>query len=107
LEQLLIGLLGRLGDHAELGRVGQDNLLGERFDQGDEPLVAGGGLDDGLEVAQPGEEGADGVDFATGEGAAGGDLAVLVHDADDDSLLVEVDAAVLHGKLLFVETRGD
>ena len=77
--------------------MGQDDLLGQRLDQLDQPLVAGGGLDDGPERAQAAEEVEDRLGLAAGEGAAVGDLAVLVHDAEDDSLLVEVDADVVHG----------
>ena len=45
----LVGLLGRFGDDPELLGIGQDDLLGQGLDQLDEPLVAGGGLDDDLE----------------------------------------------------------
>ena len=36
----LVGLLGALGDHAKLLRVGQQHTSGQRFDELDEPLFA-------------------------------------------------------------------
>ncbi len=56
-----VGLLGALGDDAELAGMGQDDLLGERLDQLDEPLVTGGGLDDRLEWPEIAEVGEDGL----------------------------------------------
>ena len=92
-----VGLLLAVGDLVDLGGVGQDDLVGQGLDQLDEPLVAGGGLDDRLEGAKASEELEDVLRVAAGEGAASDDAAVLVEDAEDDRLLVEVDADVVHG----------
>jgi hypothetical protein len=86
-----------VGDLVDLGGVGQDDLVGQGLDPLDEPFVAGGRLDDRLERPEPAEEGDDALDVAAGEGAAGDDAEVLVEDAEDDGLLVEVDADVVHG----------
>jgi hypothetical protein len=101
-----VGFLDRFGDDAELAGVSQDELISEWLDELEEPLVAGGGLDDGLEVAQRLELGEDVVGLAAVQGAAAGDFAVLVHDAGDDSLLVEVDADVVHGCAPILRARG-
>jgi hypothetical protein len=45
----VVGLLLAVGDLVDLGWVGQDDLVGQGLDQLDEPLVAGGRLDDRLE----------------------------------------------------------
>src|SRR5207245_180273 len=84
----------------ELLGVGQDQAVGEGLQELPEPLVAGGGLDDGLEGAEPGEEGDDALGVGTEELFAVEYEALLVEDTDGDSLFVEVDADVVHGDLL-------
>src|SRR5512135_2990739 len=70
---------------------------GYSTDPGQQPLGAGRRLDDGLERAQTPEEGDDPVHRDAGE-LPGGDLGpVLIHDANRDPLLGEVDADVPHG----------
>jgi hypothetical protein len=53
---VVVGLLLAVGDLVDLRRVGQDDPVGEGFEEFDEPLVACGGLDDRLEGAEAAEE---------------------------------------------------
>jgi hypothetical protein len=101
----LVALAGRLGDDAELLGVGQDDAPGEGFNQANEPFVAGRGFDDGFELSQLFEEPADGRLVGATQPLAFDDLTGWVHDADRDSLLVQVAAGVQHGVLLVVETE--
>ena len=93
----LVGLAGALGDDPELAGMGQDDPPGQRLDAFEQPVVAGGGLDDDLEGPEAGEEGDDAVDLDAGEAPGLEHGAVLIDDADGDRLLVEVDADGFHG----------
>src|SRR5262249_35484929 len=46
---VVVGLPLAAGDLVDPPGVGQDDAVGQRLDQLDEPFIAGGGLDDGLE----------------------------------------------------------
>jgi hypothetical protein len=103
----LVGLPRALGDHPQLFGVRQDDSLRKRFDQPDEPLVAGGGFHGHLKRPQFTEPAGDPVGLVAAERFPLGDdspTTLLHHDAQADNLLVEVDADVLHGPAPFVET---
>jgi len=103
----LVGLASALGDHAELAGMSQQHAFRQRLHELDEPLVAGRGLDDDLERAQAAKELADRRAVLTGQPLPlhDGSLRPLLHDdTETDNLLVEVDADVLHGPILSVET---
>jgi len=94
-----IGLLDRFGDDPELVGIGQYDPLGQGLDQVDQPLIAGGGLDGGLERSEIFEELGDRFRLTALESPPSQDSEFFVHDADRDSLLVEVDADVLHDRV--------
>ena len=85
--------------------MGQDDAAGEGFNQPHKPLIAGRGFDDGFELAQLFEEPSDGGFVGATQPLAFDDLTGWVHDADGDSLFVQVAAGVQHGVLLVVETE--
>jgi hypothetical protein len=99
-----VALPCRFGDDAELLGMGQHDPPRHGLDQTDEPLVAGGGFDDGLELSEFLEAASEGVFIGAQQPVAFDDLAGWVHDADRDRLFVQVAAGEQHGVLLVVET---
>jgi SOS-response transcriptional repressor LexA len=85
--------------------MGQDDAAGEGFDQANKLFIAGRGFDDGFELSQLFEEPSDGCFVGASESLTSDDLSSWVHDADGDSLFVQVAAGVKHGVLLVVETE--
>lgn len=88
----------------------QDDALRKRFDQPDEPLVAGGGFHGHLKRPQLTEPVGNVVWLVAAERLPLGDdspTTLLHHDAQADNLLMEVDADVLHGSAPFVETSDN
>jgi hypothetical protein len=85
--------------------MGQEDAASGGLDQPDEPFVTGGGFDDGLEFSEIFKEAADGLLVGTEQSRAFNELPGWVHDADGDSLFVQVAAGVKHGVLLVVETE--
>src|SRR5262245_55695873 len=86
--------------------MGQYEPLGERFHQPSEPFVRGRCLDDHLEGRQLGEEFVDPLFVQAGESPAVLDSParrVLDHHANADTVLMEVDADVVHGNSPSVE----
>src|SRR4051812_23593345 len=77
--------------------MGQDDAMGQRLNESDEPFVAGGGFDDGFELSQLLEEPSDGCFVGASQPLAPDNLTGWVHDADGDSLFVQVAAGVKHG----------
>src|SRR6478752_8199898 len=99
-----------LGDDPQLLRMCQNNSTGQRFDQLHEPFVAGCGFHNDLEFAQFPEPALDSRLVPALQPLASRDLplaTLFYHHAATDSLLVEVDADVLHGIAPFVETVGE
>src|SRR6187399_2216989 len=99
-----------LGDDPQLLRMRQNNSTGQWLDQLNEPFVAGCGFHNDLESAQLAEPALDSRLVPAFQPLARRDLllpTLFYHHAAADSLLVEVDADVLHGIAPFVETVGE
>ena len=87
--------------------MGQEHACCQRLEELHEPLIAGGGFNDDFELAQAAEEPLDRCRVLASQSLPLDDFAprALLHDdTQTDSLLVEVDADVLHGPILSVET---
>src|SRR4030095_5930646 len=96
-----------LGDDPQLLGMCQNNSTSQRLDQLHEPFVAGCRLHNDLESAQLAEPTLDSRLVPTFQPLARRNLplaSLFYHHAAADSLLVEVDADVLHGIAPFVET---
>jgi hypothetical protein len=85
--------------------VRQDDAAGQRFDEANEPFIAGGGFDDRRALSERFEEPADRLFVGAHQTLAFDDLTGWVHDAEGDRLFVQVAAGIQHGVLLVVETE--
>src|SRR6516165_572180 len=98
------------GDDPQLLRMCQNNSTSQRLDQPHEPFVARCSLHYDFEFAQLAEPTLDSRLVLAFQPLAGCHLplaTLFYHHAAADSLLVEVDADVLHGIAPFVETIGE
>src|SRR6478736_8221014 len=105
-----VALAFAFGDDPQLLRMRQNNATSQRLNQLHEPFVAGCGFHHDLEFAQLAEPVLDSRLVPAFQPLASRDLpfaTLFYHHAAADSLLVEVDADVLHGMAPFVETVGE
>ena len=105
----LVRFVFALGDDPQLFRMGQDAPFSQVFNQRQEPLVIARGLDDHSKDAQRLEELADGRCIGALEGPPPLDpplLAFFYHNAHRDTLLVEIDAHILHDSFLMWRPLG-
>src|SRR5271170_1712074 len=86
--------------------MGQHPVRYERLQNLDEPFVRRRRFDYELELTQPCKPGGNILNVHTEELFSLQDLPAFVDDANYNSLLVEVDAHVLHGKLLLWRLEG-
>jgi hypothetical protein len=80
--------------------MSQDHPGGEGFDELDQPFVAGGGFNDGLERAEFVKEVSDGLDVRAQKAFGDEDISIAIDHADEQRSLVKVNAGELHGELL-------
>jgi len=96
----LVVLARALRDDAKLTRVSQHHAIRQRLQKLEQPLIAGGSFDHRLKRLKSFEVGDDSLAGRAEQSLATKHVSPLVHDAQYDSLLVEVDADVVHGSLL-------
>ena len=103
----LVRLLRALGNDTQFFGMGKHHAIGHGLDESYKPFVVGGRLDDRLKRPQLGKEAFDPRLIRTGEPSLTDDSTLtflLDHHTNRDTMLVEVDADVVHGLAPSVET---